>query len=279
MSSARQLYNTFHTQLLSLYPDPEAQQQVFWLFEHFLNCSRGDIVRDKGLSEIPDTLYLALDELLGGKPIQYIIGKAPFYGREFKVTPQVLIPRNETEELVHMIIKENPAPNLRILDIGTGTGCIPITLFLEMNQATVSALDISDAALEVARENAEHLDAKISYLKVDILHENIPVEGIDILVSNPPYVRELEKPQMHQNVLEHEPELALFVSDENPLIFYRTIAQKGLLALKPKGKLYFEINEALGKEMMEMVRDLGYQEVRIHQDLQGKDRMLTAKRS
>lgn len=279
MTSARQLYQSYHSELLSLYPEPEAQQLVFWLLEHFLKCNRGDIVRDKELTEIPRTLSLALDELKQGKPIQYIIGTAPFYGREFKVTPQVLIPRNETEELVHLIIKENPEPNLHILDIGTGSGCIPITLSLEMKTAKVCAIDISEAALKIAKENALNLVAKVNFKKIDALGEDIPVKNLDILISNPPYVREMEKAQMHKNVLDYEPEIALFVSDDDPLIFYRTIAQKGLIALKPGGKLYFEINEALGKEMMELVKGLGYQEVRIHQDLQGKDRMLSAHKS
>ncbi|GAB4107820.1 peptide chain release factor N(5)-glutamine methyltransferase [Echinicola sediminis] len=276
MSSARQLYSTFHTELLNLYPDPEAQQLVFWLFEHFLQCSRGDIVRDKELPEIPEKLYLAFEELQRGKPIQYIIGEAPFYGYEFKVSPAVLIPRNETEELVHLIKKENPQSGLHLLDIGTGSGCIPITLFLEMEQAKVSAIDISEAALGIAQENAKKLKADVNFYHLDILQEDIPLNQLDILVSNPPYVRELEKAQMHQNVLEHEPELALFVSNEDPLVFYRTIAQKGRMALKTGGKLYFEINEALGKEMTELVEGLGYQGVRIHQDLQGKDRILSA---
>ncbi|WP_215225341.1 peptide chain release factor N(5)-glutamine methyltransferase [Echinicola shivajiensis] len=276
MNAARQLYNSFHSKILSIYPDPEAQQLVFWLFEHFLRISRADIIRNIEISEVPESLNLALKELESGKPIQYILGHAPFYGRDFKVSPAVLIPRNETEELVHLIIQENQQPNLRILDIGTGSGCIPISLFLEMQQPETHALDISNEALEIAKANATQLHAKINFHKTDILKEEIPLEELDILVSNPPYVRMLEKTWMRSNVLDHEPDLALFVTDDDPLVFYRTIAQKGLNALKPEGKLYFEINEALGKEMIKLIKTMGYLDVTIHKDLQGKDRMLSA---
>ncbi|UCS94761.1 peptide chain release factor N(5)-glutamine methyltransferase [Echinicola marina] len=276
MITTRQLYNSSHSKILSIYPDPEAQQLVFWLLEHFLGLSRADIIRDKAITEVPEALYLALKDLESGKPIQYILGLAPFYGREFKVSPEVLIPRNETEELVHLIIQENQQPNLKILDIGTGSGCIPISLSLEMPQSEVQALDISTDALAIAKDNASRLNAKINFYQADILNDEIPAKDLDILVSNPPYVRDLEKSMMRSNVLDHEPNLALFVRDDDPLIFYRTIAQKGLKALKPGGKLYFEINEALGEEMIELVKEMGYLEVSIHKDLHGKDRMLSA---
>ncbi|GGF34213.1 peptide chain release factor N(5)-glutamine methyltransferase [Echinicola rosea] len=276
MNSSRNLYQNIVNRLKNSYPETEAQSLAFWMLEHFLQVSRGDIIRDKELQGIPKALHTALEELQAGKPIQYILGEAPFYGREFKVNPSVLIPRNETEELVHLIIKENPQPGVRILDIGTGSGCIPITLYLEMAEPVVSAIDISESALRTANENAGIHGAKVSFLQTDILGENIPVGDLEILVSNPPYVRELEKAQMHKNVLEHEPSLALFVSDADPLVFYRTIAKKGLGALKSGGKLYFEINEALASEMEELVTDLGYHNIKVHQDLQGKNRILSA---
>ncbi|WP_317172698.1 peptide chain release factor N(5)-glutamine methyltransferase [Echinicola salinicaeni] len=279
MEAARQLYNSFHSKILSIYPDPEAQQLVFWLFEHFLGISRADIIRNKEISEVPEALFLALKDLESGKPIQYILGLAPFYGREFKVSPEVLIPRNETEELVYLIIRENQQPNLKILDIGTGSGCIPISLYLEMRQPEIHALDISTEALDIAKTNASQLQAKINFHKTDILKEEIPLGELDILVSNPPYVRMLEKALMRSNVLDHEPDLALFVTDDDPLIFYRAIAQKGLKSLKPGGRLYFEINEALGKEMIDLLKNLGYRNISLHKDLMDKDRMISASRA
>ncbi|AWW31034.1 peptide chain release factor N(5)-glutamine methyltransferase [Echinicola strongylocentroti] len=278
MNSSRNLYQSIVDRLKNSYPETETQSLAFWMLEHFLQVSRGDIIRDKELQEIPQALHAALEELQAGKPIQYILGEAPFYGRDFKVNPSVLIPRNETEELVHLIIKENPYSGLRILDIGTGSGCIPITLYLEMADPLVTAIDISEHALQTAKENASIHDAKVSFIQTDILSGTLPISDLDILVSNPPYVRELEKAQMHKNVLEYEPSLALFVSNADPLIFYRTITSKGLDALKPDGKLYFEINEALASEMEELVSELGYQNIKVHQDLQGKDRILSAQK-
>ncbi|MDN3669303.1 peptide chain release factor N(5)-glutamine methyltransferase [Echinicola jeungdonensis] len=279
MIAIRKLYQDLLTRVQKKYPKPEAQQLVFWLLEHYLDISRADIIRDKSIGPYPEELEEGVKALEEGKPIQYIIGWAPFYGREFQVEPGVLIPRNETEELVHLIIRENPEKGLKILDIGTGSGCIPITLFLEMQQPVVHALDVSPDALKIARANAEDLQAQVEFHQKDILKDKIPLRNLDILVSNPPYVRELEKAWMHSNVLEHEPGLALFVSDDDPLVFYKTIAQKGLKSLKPKGKLYFEINEALGKELEKLLEQLKYQNIRLHQDLKGKDRIISAIRN
>ncbi|QDH78775.1 peptide chain release factor N(5)-glutamine methyltransferase [Echinicola soli] len=279
MTSSRTLYQTISDGLKKDYPDTEAQSIAFWILEHFLQVKRGDIIQDKKLEHVPQSLYTAIDELQTGKPIQYILEEAPFYGRDFKVNPSVLIPRNETEELVHLILQENPKGGIRIMDIGTGSGCIPITLYLEMPQPEVFAIDISQKALHIARTNALKLNAKVTFSAVDILTDPIPARELDILVSNPPYVRELEKAYMHKNVLEHEPSLALFVSDADPLIFYRTIATKGLEALKQGGKLYFEINEAFASEMEQLISDLGYQQVTVHQDLQGKARILSGLKS
>ncbi|AGA77709.1 peptide chain release factor N(5)-glutamine methyltransferase [Echinicola vietnamensis] len=276
MISARALYQSYHSSLQPMYPEQEASQLAFWLLEHFLGWKRGDIVRNASLPELPNDIQVAFERLMEGHPIQYILGEAPFYGRDFKVDPSVLIPRNETEELVHLILKDNLQAGLQIMDIGTGSGCIPITLFLEMAHPVVHAMDISKEALQMAQENAKRLGAKVTFLQTDILSKEIPINQLDILVSNPPYVRELEKAHMHKNVLEHEPSLALFVSNEDPLVFYRTIATKGLKALNPGGKLYFEINEAFAKEMETLAESLGYRHVTIHDDLQGKPRMLSA---
>ena len=274
MISLRDLFLEYKGQLKAIYPEQEAESLVYWLFEAFLGKNRLDIIQDNALNEIPASLQEALEQLLQGKPIQYIIGRAPFYGRDFEVGPEVLIPRNETEELAHLIIKENPQESLKILDIGTGSGCIPVTLALEMNRPEVFAVDVSEAALEMAKRNADRLYAAVTFQKLDILEENIPYEQLDIIVSNPPYVRYSEKERMHQNVLAYEPHLALFVFDEDPLLFYRAIAEKAKMVLKSGGKLYFEINEALGEDTRSLMETLGYSEVRILKDLNGKDRML-----
>lgn len=271
----KNLFVSYRDQLLPLYSKQEAESLVFWLLEHFLKMKRMDVLNDVPIEAVPAEMEMALKKLLRGMPIQYILGKAPFYGREFKVGPEVLIPRNETEELVHLIIKENPQSGLRILDVGTGSGCIPITLALEMENATLIGLDISEKALELAFENAKSLEAEVSFFRCNILQEEIPIKDLDILVSNPPYVRDSEQSQMHQNVLQFEPHLALFVADDNPLIFYRSIAEKGRNALKPGGKLYFEINEAFGQETKKLMEDLGYSEIRILEDLNGRNRMVT----
>nr|WP_306413692.1 peptide chain release factor N(5)-glutamine methyltransferase [Cecembia lonarensis] len=275
MITLRQLFSKYTTQLDSLYSAQEAESLCFWLFEEYLGKKRLDIVKDGELQEIPDSLQQAFEQLLEGKPIQYITGKAPFYGREFEVGPEVLIPRNETEELVHLIIKENPQEGLKILDIGTGSGCIPITLALELKQPKIFAVDISPEALNIAERNSAKHGTSVIFRKLDILEEAIPIEAIDILVSNPPYVRYSEKEKMHKNVLEYEPHLALFVFDEDPLLFYRVIAEKGKKALKPGGKLYFEINETLGDHVKGLLEELGYVQVRIIKDLNGKDRIGT----
>lgn len=274
MISIRELFKHNVDKLSALYPLEEAESLVIWLFEEFLGKKRMDIIRDEQVEKLPEALQAALEQLLKGKPIQYILGSAPFYGREFEVSPAVLIPRNETEELVHLIMKENPQEGLRILDIGTGSGCIPITLSLEMVRPQVFAADISPEALEMAKRNAFIHHAAVEFHLLDILKQDIPFDNLDILVSNPPYVRYSEKEKMHQNVLDYEPHLALFVFDEDPLLFYREIAKKAKKVLKPGGKLYFEINEALGADTQKLMEDLGYSKVKVLKDLNDRERMV-----
>ncbi|HSF52743.1 MAG TPA: peptide chain release factor N(5)-glutamine methyltransferase [Algoriphagus sp.] len=271
--SYQQLVKDWSVQLTQ-YDLNEAENLVNWLLEHHLGLRRVDMMHFLEEKDLPINLKADFEKVKTGEPIQYILGHGPFYGREFIVTRDTLIPRNETEELVHLIIKENPKPNLKILDIGTGTGCIPISLALEMNSPEVYALDISEKALEVASENADKLHAKVRFSKCDILKEIPQVEELDILVSNPPYIPIEEKGQMHHNVLDYEPDLALFVSNEDPLIFYRAISEKGKKLLKPSGKIYFEINERFGNAVADLLETLGYQNVRIIKDLNGKDRMV-----
>ncbi|SDA79588.1 release factor glutamine methyltransferase [Algoriphagus alkaliphilus] len=269
-----QLVKNLSTQL-NQYNPIEAETLVNWLLEHHLGMRRVDIMRFLEEKDLPGPLKNDFERLKAGEPIQYILGHGPFYGREFKVSPATLIPRNETEELVHLIIKENPRPNLRILDIGTGSGCIPITLALEMQEPEVFGVDISEEALEIATFNAKKLKADVTLSKCDILLETPKPTGLDILVSNPPYIPIEEKKLMHQNVLDFEPHLALFVSDGDPLIFYKKIAETGMKLLKPFGKIYFEINERYGRNIADLLSESGYDKVRVIQDLNGKDRMVS----
>ncbi|MCS5490706.1 peptide chain release factor N(5)-glutamine methyltransferase [Algoriphagus limi] len=261
---------------LDLYEIQEAQNLVEWLLEHHLGLRRVDMMHFLDEKDLPKALIDDFSRLKTGEPIQQIIGKAPFYGREFFVSKDTLIPRNETEELVHLIIKENPQIGLKILDIGTGTGCIPITLSLEMKNAEVFATDISEAALEIARKNAQELHTSVQFVKSDILNEEIPIEGLDILVSNPPYIPIHEKSSMHTNVVDFEPGLALFVPNEDPLLFYRKIAEAGKKAIKHGGRLYFEIHENFGKAVKDLLLEMNYSKAEIIQDLNGKDRIVRA---
>jgi len=273
-TSLRELFKSYTHKLQQIYPEQEAKSITFWLLEFYLEATRKDILADKEVLLGPGhAIEEALAKVLTGVPIQQVTGLAPFYGREFKVNSHVLIPRNETEELVHLIINENRREAPFILDIGTGSGCIPITLALEIPHAKVSSIDISPEALAVASDNAALLNAKVDFQYLDILKQDIPYQELDIIVSNPPYVRELEKAAMHANVLDHEPHLALFVKDDDPLIFYREITIKASRSLKEGGRLYFEINEDFAEEMEELLLQYGYKEVKCLQDLNGKMRI------
>jgi release factor glutamine methyltransferase len=240
------------------------------------------------------------------KPIQYILGEAWFYGLPFKVTESTLIPRPETEELVEWIIEslkfkvksqKNIEPSLShraesrcelsILDIGTGTGCIPIALKTNLPEAEVFAIDVSEKALEIAKQNARQNKTNINFIQTDILQvedflslraESRSLSKLDVIVSNPPYVRNLEKVEIKKNVLDYEPHLALFVEDNDPLIFYRKMAELALQSLKPNGLLFFEINQYLGQETVEMLQQLGYKNIELRKDLMGNDRMIKCTR-
>ncbi|MTI30410.1 peptide chain release factor N(5)-glutamine methyltransferase [Cytophagales bacterium RKSG123] len=276
------LFDHIRQELISYYGEQEAQSMTFWLMEEILDCSRNDVLIDKILEVSEEKelkLTTATQRLKGHEPIQYILGETEFYGRKFSVNEHVLIPRPETEELVHKIIADNPIPELQILDIGTGSGCIPVTLQKEMKKPEVFALDVSEEALKVAKENIMRNHAQVELLHLDILKENLPLQNLDIIVSNPPYVLESEKKLMHPNVLKHEPSLALFVDDEHPLLFYRKITHVATQSLKRGGKLYFEINEAFGKETAALLQAAKFQEIEIIQDLQGKDRFVTGKKT
>jgi release factor glutamine methyltransferase len=218
-----------------------------------------------------------LQQLEKHKPIQYIFGKAHFYGLEFQVDENTLIPRPETEELVEWIIKENASKGkIKMLDIGTGSGCIAISLAKNLPDAEVSAIDVSVNALAVAKRNAKNNGINVNFIEKDILEADMLPDIYDIIVSNPPYVRELEKAEIDPNVLEYEPHLALFVKDTDPLLFYRKIGLLAKSGLAEGGKLYFEINQYLGNETVEMLEGYKFNAVTLKQDIYGNDRMVGA---
>lgn len=217
----------------------------------------------------------AIERLKKQEPIQYILGYSDFCGLRFKVTPATLIPRPETSELVEWIASE-AAGRESILDIGTGSGCIAVSLAHKMPQSKVTAWDISNDALAVAAENSKANGCVVTFEQVDILAYEPTGEQFDIIVSNPPYIKENEKEAMHANVLDWEPHTALFVPNNDPLLFYRTIAEKGLTLLKPGGSLYFEINRAHGKDTVDMLAALGYTSIELRKDFADNDRMIRA---
>ena len=224
------------------------------------------------------TLEDAIKRLQKYEPIQYIQGYSDFCGLRFKVTPATLIPRPETSELVEWVASEATG-NERILDIGTGSGCIAVSLANKMPQSEVTAWDISNEALAVATENSRSNGTEVLFEQVDIIAYQPEEKQFDIIVSNPPYIKENEKSAMHSNVLDWEPHTALFVPDSDPLLFYRTIAKKGLTLLKPGGTLYFEINRAHGAETADMLADYGYNNIELRKDFADNDRMIKAEKN
>ncbi|UTW62088.1 peptide chain release factor N(5)-glutamine methyltransferase [bacterium SCSIO 12741] len=255
-------------------------------FEHYFRVNAADYLLEpnKRVSESEMLLIVkAAKALKRNEPWQYIVGEAEFYGRIFKVDGSVLIPRPETEELCQWIIDDHHnEAGLKVLDLGTGSGCIPITLQQELNGVEVHACDLSAEALETARKNAGLNDAEVNFHAKDILQDSFQlIDGekpYDIWVSNPPYVLKSDASDMQANVLDYEPSLALFVEDNDPLIFYRRISEEAQKALKPRGKLYFEIHEKYGQGVVELLDSLGYENVCVRQDLSGRDRMVRAQK-
>lgn len=275
----------FVEELRPLYEEQEVKALATLALSHVCESSRGQIWmnRQERLSATQATsLLLILEELKTGKPLQYILGETEFYGMRFFVNSSVLIPRPETEELVHWILDEmklGGSKHKSLLDIGTGSGCIPIVIKKNLPEMVVSGIDVSFEALETAMKNAVLNKTEVSFRRVDILREaalESTSQKYSIIVSNPPYITVSEREQMHQNVVSHEPHPALFVSDDDPLLFYRAIADFSLTHLEPEGLLFFEINEHLGKETVSMLHDKGFKDIQLRQDLQGKDRMIKA---
>lgn len=284
MRNSKVLFEDFVRQINLPESREEVESMAYLVFEHCFQISRTDLMLNKPVDE--EVHHLKLNEIVlrinRHEPVQYILGEAEFFGRTFKVNSSVLIPRPETEELIRealMLIPGKHAPSLRILDIGTGSGCIPITLKLERPFATLMGIDVSEKALLLAHENSVHLLAKVEFTKHDVLSDPFPFQGLDGIVSNPPYISVSEKSAMQKNVLDYEPHLALFVDDDNPLLFYEVIARHAFKNLRPTGFLLVEINERFGKEVAQLFFDQGFQKVAIIQDLSGKNRIVKALKS
>lgn len=283
----KQVKLEFINSLSEIYPSTEIESFFFLLTEAYLNMNRLQVALkpDEIITEKDRKLFdEAAKRLQKNEPIQYIIGDTEFYGFPFKVNNDVLIPRPETEELVEWIVKDvrnshkfnAQHSTLKILDIGTGSGCIPISLAKELPQAKLSSVDISAKAIETAKLNAKLNSVNVEFFQQDILATERLDEKYDVIVSNPPYVRNLEKQEMQQNVLAYEPAIALYVEDEDSLLFYRKIAQLAKKALTENGTLYFEINQYLTEEMKQLLQTEGFQQIEFKKDIYKNDRMCKA---
>ena len=273
--------STFLQELSSLYDEKEIESFFYIILESFHNKKRIDLALDPTMEM--DAMQLlrwesVLADLKKEKPIQYILGETEFYGLPFLVNENTLIPRPETEELVEWILQsekfEVQNTKLKLLDVGTGSGCIAISLAKNLPNSLVSAIDVSEKALETAKQNAKMNTIEVNFILKNILETDDLEQNFDIIVSNPPYVRMLEKQEIKPNVLEYEPHLALFVEDDDALLFYRKIAVLGMKNLSENGLLYFEINQYLGKETVALLDDLGFKNIELKKDIYGNDRMV-----
>ena len=289
----KDIISFFKQELKGLYDERELRSIIFIVMEEFTGYSSSQLLTNEDQTVSESTLLkinFAIKDLKVYKPLQYILGYATFYDLKIKVTSDVMIPRPETEELVKWVIDDNKyargikaddAPKIiKLLDIGTGSGCISIAIKKNIPEISIKAIDISEHALKVAKKNAELNKVEINFFQHDIFDKNLYgfKFKIDIIVSNPPYVREWEKALMSPNILDYEPELALFVKDEQALVYYEAIANFALLRLKPNGHIYLEVNEALALETSEIFILKGFKKIKIRQDIHGKDRMLKISR-
>ena len=289
----KQYRNYFNETLKTIYPITEIDSFFFLLLEEYLGFRRVDIVLKSDFKITQETLNLlqsATKQLEQEVPLQYIIGKTEFYGLPFVVNKHVLIPRPETEELVAWVVSESSrfktfntstkqtteTKQLKILDIGTGSGCIPVSLKKQLPFAEISAIDISREALTVAKKNAVLNNVDIHFILQDILKTVALDQHYDIIISNPPYVRELEKKELKNNVLKNEPHVALFVENDNPLMFYDKIAELAKNYLNKNGLLFFEINQYLGTETIDLVNKKGLKNIQLKKDMFGNDRIIVA---
>ena len=287
MKSAKTLFQELLDGIF-LRESPDEIKSIAWLLlDHFAGVSRNDIMSGKVVRVTPELgqqLQTSIDRINREEPLQYVLGEAYFYGRNFQVNPAVLIPRPETEELIRTVLTwryaggKPDAAAVKILDIGTGSGCIAITLSLEWNGAEVYATDVSTAALSVAVANADLYKAKTIFIEHDILEDKIPLTNLDIIVSNPPYIAMAEKTAMKANVLAYEPHLALFVPEDDPLVFFKHIASKANNALRPGGLLAVEINEKFGGPVADIFFNNGFENIDITSDVSGKQRVVKGER-
>jgi release factor glutamine methyltransferase len=276
----------FKKELIEIFDEKEIESFFYITLEAFHQLKRVDLVLDPTLEL--DAIQLlqwetVLSQLKEHKPIQYILGETEFFGLTFYVNENTLIPRPETEELVDWILSNSQIAKssnpLKILDIGTGSGCIAISLAKNIPNAEVYAIDVSEKALAIAKKNAERNHVGVAFLHQNILETEDLKQKFDVIVSNPPYVRNLEKEEINKNVLEYEPHLALFVEDDDALIFYRKITELATKSLSENGQLYFEINQYLGKSMVELLEKNHFKNIELRKDIYGNDRMTFALKS
>lgn len=269
-------------ELAEVYPFPEIRGFTRMILEKVCGLTYTEQVLHKD-QELPEAEKKSIEAIVlrlkKNEPIQYIFGETEFRDLKLKVNPSVLIPRPETEELIDLILEKRISHKAKIIDIGTGSGCIALALKSALSEAEVYGLDVSEKALETAAGNAELNNLEVAFLQRDILNWEADVwEQYDVIVSNPPYVRNSEKQMMEKNVLEFEPTTALFVSDSDPLLFYRRISEFAQKYLHKKGRLFFEINEYLGNEMVDLLKQLGFSEIELQKDINGRNRMLTCRK-
>lgn len=283
MKTVKDAFNVMKAGLAELYSPAEADSITTLLLTDLTKLSNAQLKAfgDTELNVVQsEHLLTQLEQLKTGMPVQYVLGHTDFYGHNFEVTPAVLIPRPETEELVDWIIKTTAGTTgLNMLDIGTGSGCIPISLKLSNIGNELFAVDISSKALQLAKHNAATNNAKVTFVETDILNIQPSVlteTKYHVIISNPPYVTGTDKLQMHRNVLDFEPHTALFVPDANPLLFYKAIADFAITNLESGGYLFFEINESYGQETVDMLTQKGFTQIELRQDMAGKDRMIRA---
>ncbi|MBC7400122.1 MAG: peptide chain release factor N(5)-glutamine methyltransferase [Mucilaginibacter sp.] len=284
METVKDVFAIFKQELAVLYDPQETEAITLTVLTELLNTSKGII---KAFPEKELTLTQQeeinniLTQLKTGKPLQYTLGYAEFYGLKFLVNPDTLIPGTETEELVQWVLNEVAVAGAvavgNILDIGTGTGCIAISLKKNLPNAQVSAIDISAEALKTAKQNADLNEVDVNFIEADILNSQLTTHNLQLIISNPPYVTLEDKKRMHTNVTDFEPHTALFVPEDDPLIFYKAIADYAVANLVKGGLLFFEINESLGEETVELLESKGFKNVELRQDMSGRDRMVKSR--
>lgn len=273
------IYTYIKESLHGVYPEAESTALAKWILTEVFRFSVTALYTGKD-NDFPEDKRRKLENMLARlkqyEPLQYIIGEVSFAGVQLEVSPAVLIPRPETSELIDWIAGDYPYGKIGILDVGTGSGCIPIALAHRLPEVRVTSWDVSEEALQVAARNVVRNEVAVSLERVDVLSELIPPISVDVLVSNPPYITEKERVDMERNVLDWEPELALFVPDEDPLRFYRRIAEVGQKVLPEGGALYYEINRAYGPDTVALLQSMGYDAIELRKDMFGNDRMVKA---